>query len=190
MSKSDEATDADLVRATVAGNDAAFALLVTRHKDSIYCLLRRHTGHSDEAYEATQEAFIAAWRALERYDPQRPFYVWLRTIALNKARDRNRRRVVRRMVFGTEALDFAAAASAPDQTPGAEAQVLARQQLLRLEQAIGHLPIALKEPLLLVAFDGCTHSQAAEVLGLSVKAIEMRLYRARKMLAAHLGDDF
>lgn len=99
-----EASDSILARSAAAGDDRAFAVLVRRHKDGLYRLLRRYTGDADEAYEAVHEAFIAAWGALKRYDPQRPFGAWLRTIAINKARDRGRRMVVRRVIFGSGGL--------------------------------------------------------------------------------------
>ncbi|MEO8313321.1 MAG: RNA polymerase sigma factor [Pseudomonadota bacterium] len=189
MSADDADSDSALAQAAAAGSDQAFSRLVSRHKESLYQLLRRHTGNGDEAYEALQEAFIAAWRALNRYDGQRPFNVWLRTIALNKARDRNRRRLVRRIILGTSALDSPEALSTPDPTTDVEGEALAREQTARLDAELSRLPNHLKEPLLLVAFDGASHSEAADILGVSSKAIEMRLYRARKLLAARLDAD-
>lgn len=59
-----EASDTTLARLAAAGDDQAFNLLVRRHKESLYRLLRRYTGDADEAYEAAHEAFIAAWGAL------------------------------------------------------------------------------------------------------------------------------
>ena len=60
-----------LARLAAAGDDQAFNFLVRRHKESLYRLLRRYTGDADEAYEAVQEAFIAAWGALDRYEQMR-----------------------------------------------------------------------------------------------------------------------
>ena len=81
-----DTSDAALARRAVEGDDRAFSQLVQRHKDGLYRLLRRYTGDPDEAYEAAHEAFISAWSALGRFDPDRPFGAWLRTIAMNKAR--------------------------------------------------------------------------------------------------------
>ncbi|MEO8104285.1 MAG: sigma factor-like helix-turn-helix DNA-binding protein, partial [Betaproteobacteria bacterium] len=76
-----------------------------------------------------------------------------------------------------------------DPTLDVEGDELAREQTARLEAEISRLPTALKEPLLLVTFDDASHAEAAEILGVSVKTIEMRLYRARKLLAARLDKD-
>lgn len=183
------ASDSVLARSAAAGDDRAFSVLVGRHKDSLYRLLRRYIGDSDAAYEAVHEAFIAAWTALKRYDPERPFGAWLRTIAINKARDRGRRMVVRRMIFGSGGLEDSEALNAPDISADAEAIVLEDEQATRLDQAVARLPATLKEPLLLTAFEGLSQQDAAQILGVTVKTIETRVYRARKLLAAQLDAD-
>lgn len=184
-----EASDSILARSAAAGDDRAFAVLVRRHKDGLYRLLRRYTGDADEAYEAVHEAFIAAWGALKRYDPDRSFGAWLRTIAINKARDRGRRMMVRRLVFGARGLDDAEALATPDPAASAETGVLQDEAAARLGRAIARLPSALKAALLLTAFEGMSQQEAADVLKVSVKTIETRVYRARKLLGKDLALD-
>ena len=183
-----EASDAALAHLAATGDDRAFERLVRRHKDGIYRLLRRYTADPDEAYEAVQEAFIAAWKALDRYDPDRPFLTWLQTIAINKVRDRGRRTAVRRLFFGAAGLDGEAMA-AVDSGDAADQAVIDQQLARRLDLAIGQLPAALKEALLLTAFEGYSHEEAGGMLGVSAKTIETRAYRARKLLAQRLDDD-
>ena len=178
--------DEVLASRAAAGDDRAFNVLVRRHKEPLYRLLRRYTGDSDEAYEAAQEAFIAAWVALRRYDPRRPFVVWLRAIAINKARDRGRRMAFRRLLFGGGSLETGGTVGRPDPAVGPDRTIIDRQDQALLERAIARLPSALKEALVLTAFDGCSHQEAGEILGVSAKAIETRAYRARKILARGL----
>lgn len=184
-----EASDNELARRAAAGDDQAFTELVRRHKQSLYRLLRRYTGDPEDAYEAAHEAFIAAWGALKRYDPSRPFGAWLRTIAINKARDRGRRALVRRLLFGTKALEESEAMDVPDPASTAHEEVVARQRRGKLDREIAALPPQLREPLLLTAFDGLSQQEAGAVLGVSAKTIETRVYRARKLLAERLGAD-
>ena len=184
-----EASDNTLAGLAAAGDGRAFAVLVRRYKEPLYRLLRRYTADPDEAYEAVHEAFIAAWDALGRYDPSRPFGAWLRTIAINKARDRGRRMAVRRLIFGARGLDDARAASAADPAKAADSLVIADEEAKRLDQAIGRLPSSLKGPLLLTAFDGYSQIEAGKILGVSAKTIETRVYRARKLLAEQLGAE-
>ena len=181
--------DADLARLAAQGDDRAFAVLVRRHKEPLYRLLRRYTGDGDEAYEAAHEAFIAAWGALKRYDPNRSFGAWLRTIAINKARDRGRRMVVRRAIFGSKDLDDTEVLEKADPALGAEEDVLRTEQARRLDRAISRLPPALKEALILTAFEEFSQLEAAQMLGVSVKTIETRVYRARKILVDQLDPD-
>ena len=187
MTQGETISDADLARLAATGDDRAFSELVRRHKDPLFRLLRRYAGNPDDAYEAVQEAFIAAWGALDRYDPSRPFGAWLRTIAINKARDRSRRAVVRRLIFSSKTVDEAQALSVPDLTTAPDQSIADAEEARRLEQAISRLPAKLKEPLLLTAFDGYSQQGAADILCVSVKTIETRVSRARKMLSSELG---
>jgi RNA polymerase sigma-70 factor (ECF subfamily) len=177
-----ERSDPELAALAAGGDDPAFAELVRRHQDGLFRLLRRYLGSADEAQEAAHEAFVAAWRALKRYDPERPFAAWLRTIAINKARDRGRRRAVRRLVFGE-----AAGPEPADPAPGADQSLIERERLGRLERAIAALPAKLKEPLILTALEGLSQKEAGDLLGVSPKTVETRAYRARKLLAERLG---
>lgn len=183
--------DSDTVLASLAaaGDDRAFERLVRRHKEGIYRLLRRYLGNSDEAYEAAHEAFIAAWLAIGRFDTKRPFLAWLRAIAINKARDRGRRLAFRRLLFGGADLEENGALALPDPGALADQSVVDQQELAVLDRAIANLPTALKEPLLLTAFDGWSQQEAGEILGLSAKSIETRVHRARKALARSLDPE-
>jgi RNA polymerase sigma factor (sigma-70 family) len=186
VSSADDASDAVLASRAAEGDERAFEDLVRRHKEPLYRLLRRYTGDADEAYEAAHEAFIAAWAAIRRYDPQRPFLAWLRSIAINKARDRGRRMAFRRLLFGAEGLATDRALGARDPGALADEAVIDREDLAMLDHAIAALPPPLKEALLLTAFDGWSQQEAGDILGVSAKTIETRAYRARKRLAQTL----
>lgn len=180
MTQIDSPTDEALAARAARGDERAFSQLVQRHKEPLYRLLRRYTGNADEAYEAAHEAFIAAWRALGRYDPARSFGSWLRTIAINKARDRGRRMAVRRLLFGGSQTEVANVA---DSARPADQSLERAEALAALDRAIARLPAALKEALLLTAFDGLSQKEAGEILGVTAKTIETRVYRARRILA-------
>ena len=187
MSAAAEPSDTDLATAAAAGDDRAYSTLVTRHKTGLYHLLRRYLGNDDEAYEAVQEAFIATWSALPRYDPARPFGAWLRTIAINKARDRGRRIAVRRLIFGTQPFEDSAAHSSVDPAVAVDEAIVNSERLADLDRAIARLPLALRASLILTALEGRSQAEAGAILGLSAKSVETRAYRARKILATALG---
>lgn len=183
-----ESDDSVLARRAADGDDQAFSQLMRRHKGALHAFARRHVGDADAALDIVQETFVAAWKALGRYDPARAFPAWLRAIALNKCRDRGRRLLVRRLVLGERSIDARATTDYPDSAPGPEAALLDAQRAARLEAAIARLPDTLKEPLILTYLDGFSQQAAAEILQVSVKTVETRAYRARRRLAEMLGE--
>jgi RNA polymerase sigma factor (sigma-70 family) len=178
--------DASLAVAARQGDEAAFAALMRRHKGWLYQFIRRYVADRDDAYDVLQESFVSAWGALSRFDPERPFEAWLRHIALNKCRDRARRDAVRRAalrLFGFGGGDISAASVAPL----ADSTVAADHALHRLDAAIGKLPRQLKEPLVLTMLEGLSHKEAGALLGINAKAVETRVYRAKRQLASMLN---
>jgi RNA polymerase sigma factor (sigma-70 family) len=173
--------DAALVQQALAGRQQAYAALLARHREAVFRLARHHLCNDADALDIVQESFISAFAALARYDPARPLRGWLLRIALNKCHDFARRRTVRRLfAFARpidDALDVADPAPDPEQALGSAGQVAA------IRAAIAALPTQLKEPLILCAIEGLSQDEAARVLGLSRKAVETRIYRARQKLS-------
>lgn len=184
-----EEADGALARRALAGEARAFTLLMARHKAPLHRFARGYLGDDQAALEIVQEAFVAAWANLARYDPDRPFVPWLRRIALNKCRDWSRRRAVRRLVFGDRDLEAPEAQAQADPAPGAEAELIRGQKLAALRRAIDGLPLRLREPLVLTALEGMSQQEAADALDVTVKAVETRVRRARAKLALALGLD-
>lgn len=184
----DTDTDEQIAVAAKDGNREAFEFLVRRHKAGIYRFVRRYIGQGDDAYDILQNCFVSAWTGLARYDPARPFLPWLRVIALNKCRDFARRQKVRRLILKAFAAETQASetASPADAHDGLDTEV---ERLSRLDKAIARLPAFYKEPLLLTTVSGLSHIETAKELGTTPKAVEMRLYRARKMILSDLGPE-
>ena len=180
-----EDSDGALAARALQGDDAAFALLISRHKGWAYQFVRSYVGNSADAYDVLQETFFSAWRALSRYEQDRPFEFWLRRIALNKCRDRNRRETVRRLIGARSAGEDSD--EIQDPAPGPSAVTEGDQELRLLESHIAKLPRSLMEPLLLTALEGLSQEQAGKLLGISAKAIETKVYRARMRLSAVYG---
>lgn len=178
--------DTDERRAT-SGDPAAFSRLMTATKGDLYRLVVRYAGDPDEALDLVQDTYAAAWLSIRRYDAARPFGAWLRTIALNKCRDWSRRRRVRRLVRGVVGLDAPEAMRVGDPAPPAEDRLDDRRRMARLQAALETLPDGQRAPLLLSVLEGRSHSEIGDILGLSPKAVELRIARARRALLARLG---
>jgi len=132
-----------------------------------------------EVEDVTQAALVAAWRSLLDYDLRRPFASWACAIAANKARDWRRHRQRRRLWLDAEPLDSGAAAAVAD--AGQDPEMA--EALRRVAAALDRLPGHLREPLVLTAVSGLSYAEAAQALGISVKAAETRIRRARDQLA-------
>ncbi len=172
--------DSELVARALAGQQTAYSALLKRYREPVYRLARSHLGDESEALDVTQECFIAAFAALARYDPQRPFKAWILRIAINKCHDWRRRRMVRRLFTFARPLDEAAQVA--DLAPDPESVLAARGEADRLRAALADLPDKLKDPLLLCALEGLSQDEAAALLGVSRKTVETRIYRARQKL--------
>jgi RNA polymerase sigma-70 factor (ECF subfamily) len=187
VSAVEEPDDGTLALRAQAGDQRAFSQLMRRHKEPLYRFVRRYVGDADEAYDLLQESFTSAWKALKRYDQSRPFPTWLRRIALNKCRDWSRRRAVRAWLTKSDALDSPSGAKLADLGPTPEEALAERDALRALDAAVAALPRALKESLILTVLDGLPQQEVSELLGISRKAVELRVYRARRVLAQSLG---
>tara|TARA_R110002072_G_scaffold79082_1_gene182724 strand:- start:239 stop:826 length:588 start_codon:yes stop_codon:yes gene_type:complete len=173
----DNAVDVDLVTQAHNGRSQAFDLLMRRHSPMVVRYLTRLLGNMDDAQDAAQETFVALHRNLHRFDPSRAFVAWLFHIARNKGRDALRKRTAMRWLGSDDSMEhFASKAPAPD------IEVADRQTLEQVDGAIRDLPEGLKTPLLLSAIEGLTHAEIGTVMGLTPKAVEVRIYRARSRL--------
>jgi RNA polymerase sigma factor CnrH len=180
----DLAADAGLARAALDGDQSAYAKLMRRHREAVFRLARHHAGEESEALDITQETFIAAFAALRRFDCERPVRAWILRIALNKCRDWSRRRTVRRLLTFARPIDEAAAIADPGLDP--EAALRSSSAVAQIRREVQALPARLREPLILCAIEGMSQDEAAELLGVSRKTIETRIYRARQKLSALL----
>ena len=177
-------TDGELVVLSVAGRDGAFAELMARHRQAVFRLIRASVRDPEEALDLTQETFISAHLALARFDPERSMRAWLFAIAMNKCRDWGRKRAVRRFLrlggdLGAEAEQVA------DDVASIDDMASDRQELERVSRDIAALPTKLRETLILRTIEGLSQTETAAILGISEKAVETRLSRARSKLSSN-----
>lgn len=185
-----QATDADLVAVTLAGDTAAFAVLVERHQRRLYHALRRLIGDDGTAEEAVQDGFVRAWERLDRFDPARPFFPWLARISVNLWL--NRLRAARREhPFADTAADEAdndAPPSLADDTAPPESLAEAADVRSRVWQAVDRLAPDARRIVLLRHSLELSYDEICAATGLPMGTVKSRLSRARHELAAALGD--
>jgi RNA polymerase sigma-70 factor (ECF subfamily) len=173
VARSDEGA---LVERSQAGDRLAFEELVRRHADRLYAVMLRFVADADEAEEVTQEAFLRAWRSIDKFELRSRFFTWLYRIGINEAK----RRAERRPPAGTVgSIEDSPIEDAPDWSEMPEFR--AEQGDLRsvLEDAVRALPIEYRAPLILRDVEGLSTQEAAEVMELREAAFKSRLHRAR-----------
>ena len=183
MAEAGDSSESDLIAQVKSGGRRAFDRLVEPHAPRLLALARRMLASPSEAEEAVQNALASVWMNRRRLDASRSVGGYLTTVTLNKCRDRlRRRRAASFLGFGQGMEDIIAS----DDSPGPEDAVRDRRELARVQSEIERLPVRLREALVLVAIDGRSQREAAELLGVSEKTIETRIYRARNRLRESL----
>lgn len=172
-------SDLDQITRAAAGEAAAVRALVNRYSPGVLLLATRMLGDSAEAEDVTQETFIRAWKALANWEPRAKFSTWLHRVALNLCYDRLRKR---REVLPAELPDRADPALGPQDT------LDQTQRVKAVEAAIARLPERQSAALTLCALQGHSQSEAAEIMEVSVEALESLLARARRTLRTELLD--
>ncbi len=182
-------TDERLVELALDANDEAFERLVKRYQRRLTAFLSQLVGDVELAKELTQEAFIRAWSALERYDPTYRFSTWLFRIGHNLGIDHLRRRRLKTVPIIREDRE------------GAEVEVvlvdhakdpfghLKNSELSSaLREAIEALRPEYRELVLLRHFGGLSYQEIADLGGMPLGTVKNKLFRAHSVLRKELAS--
>ena len=173
----ERAAERTLVTAAQRGDAVAFAGLVRMHQRRAYAVARAIVTSHEDAEDAVQEAFLHAYRALDRFRPDQPFGAWLHRIVANAALDLTRRRKVR------EADELPETVASPFRDP-AEAGDLRT----RLRRALARLGDRQRAVIVLHDVEGFKHSEIGRMLGIPEGTARSDLHHARAFLRRVLGN--
>lgn len=175
-------SEAELVSRAKRGDETAFGRLVASHAEIAFRTAHLVVADAAEAEDAAQEAFVKAYRALDRFDETAPFRPWLLRIVGNTARNRRRARG-RRLGLQLRA----EAAADPRPAPSPEALVLEAERRRELLDAVNGLR---SEDRLVIGaryFLDLPEAEIAALAGIAPGTVKSRLFRARARLAEALG---
>jgi RNA polymerase sigma-70 factor (ECF subfamily) len=170
--------DGALVAAALGGNPEAFGTLVERYDRAVFHLAYRTLRDTEEARDATQEAFFKAYRSLRTFRPGAKFSTWIFAITYHGCCDR----LARRKRYSNDELPERA-----DSGPGPEQTAIALDEAARLRAAIEALPEKYRTVITLYHLQGKQYEEIAEVLGLPMGTVKTHLFRAKDQLRRLLG---
>ncbi len=171
--------DTDLVVRVGKGDRAAAQALMGRHLPAMLALARRMLSGQAEAEDCVQEAFLKVWTHAAKWQPGKAkFETWLYRVVLNQCYDRLRKKAPEPLEAAAEVAD---SADPPDR--GLEVADLAEA----VDAALKALPERQRAAVLLCHFQERGNSEAAEMLGISVEALESLLARGRRTLRLKLS---
>jgi RNA polymerase sigma factor (sigma-70 family) len=166
----------ELLARAIEGDHEAYAKLIRPYERLAYRVAAAVTGRNADAEEAMQNAFVKAYRSLNRFRVGAAFRPWLLRIVVNEAHNvlRAERRHARLATRAAEQHETA--------MPGADDAVIAREELETVLESLARLPDADRLALALRYFAELPDGEAAALVGTSKEAYRVRLVRARKRL--------
>lgn len=178
----DETPDDELVAAVAKGDELACRLLMERHLGRVVAVARRMMGNQADAEEVAQEVFLRVWTHAERWQPGKAqFGTWLYRVAANLCLDRLR--CLRPSVDIDEMPDLVSG------EPGPDARLEQDQLAARVEAALQQLPERQRLAIALSHYEGFSNIETAEILEVSVEAVESLLSRGRRQLRVLLATE-
>lgn len=181
-------TDLQLVRKVRRGDRAAFDLLVIKYQSRVAAIISRYIYDSQDVMDLTQESFVKAYRAMDRFRGDSAFYTWLYRIAVNTAKNylESRARRPQGSADSSDAENYDEGGRLRDiATPE---RLLQREQLQQaLQGAIAALPEELRSAFLLREYDGLSYDDIARILECPIGTVRSRIFRARDAVDRHLG---
>jgi RNA polymerase sigma-70 factor (ECF subfamily) len=178
--------DLPLWQALQQGNDGALDTLMERHSGGLFRFIYRYVLNEEDARDLLQETFVRAYFKKSQFQPRARISTWLYRIALNLCRDHARSRVTKESKltesFAMPREDIVSNTATPSDLASTE------EEISLLERAIQRLPDDLRTALIMVALEEKPQEECAQVLGISRKAVETRVYRARQLLRQRLSS--
>jgi RNA polymerase sigma-70 factor, ECF subfamily len=176
--------DAELMLRLKNGEDWILNELMTRWQQPLVAFIYRYIGHKTDALDLAQETFVRVYETRQRYTIQAKFSTWLFAIAGNLCRNhlrwRQRRGESVPESWDTEDARLAESLRSPDDSP--DDAIIRSESISIIKEVVSRLPHDLRTVILLYEYQGLSYEEISSVLGCSIKAVEMKLYRARKLL--------
>lgn len=185
----DDPDRTDMAR-LVAGHDAALNDLMERHAEKLFHYLVRSLQNEEDAADLAQETFVRVYQNRAKFDASHKFTTWLYVIATNLVKSRYRYRTRHPQVSldaENEATGESFRENVAEDRPSPSESLQGTERAEAVRKAVGQLPDELRTPLILSEYEELSHAEIGAILDCTPKAVETRIYRARKLLRENLG---
>ena len=180
----DEISNAELVRKSQFGDKAAFEQLVIRHQELVFSLAYKLTGNREMANDVAQEAFVRAWKAIEKFRGDSTFSTWIYRITVNTAWTLRKKA----KKHNTLNIDDTYEPIVIDEKKDPELVAINSDLSSVLINALDKIPIEQRIIVELKNIEGRSHKEIADYLDISVTAAKVRLHRAHQKLRQILEE--
>jgi len=179
-------SDEQIVERALTGDADAFGEIVSRWERRIFALAYGMLGREEDARDATQETFLAAFRNLRGFRGEAKVSSWLHRIAVNQCITRQRRAKVRNeAALEDEELKDASSFAAPIEiSPSRLAE--GSEKIIAVRRAVNALPLELRQVVVMKEFEELTFREIADALDLPLSTVKSRLYTALRQLQMRL----
>lgn len=183
-----EDADTALMLRLQSGEDLALNELMAKWQKPLAHFIYRYIGNESDALDLAQETFVRVFESRHRYKAKAKFSTWLFTIASNLSRNyiRWQKRHPTVAFDAPESSSVMQTSASGDRSPAESAE--AHDSSAAVKREIHKLPHDLRTAVLLFEYENMSHDEISRVLRCSAKAVETRLYRARKILREALSD--
>jgi RNA polymerase sigma-70 factor (ECF subfamily) len=184
-------SDVEVVRRCRGGDERAYRELIERYRRPLYSLAMRMLRSEQDAEDLAQETFVRMFRALDRYDPSRPFAAWLFTIATRLCIDHLRRRRIRPISLTQRDAESDQDREIDIEDPGLKPDELAahEEEARHAQTLIDSLPPHYRIVVMLRHQQDLSYEEIAEALSLPLGTVKARIHRARALLKVRLEGE-
>jgi RNA polymerase sigma-70 factor (ECF subfamily) len=174
--------DFELIERFKGGDTSAFEEIVLTYQDKIYSLCRYMLGNAHDAEDAAQDAFLKAYQALPKFQPEASLYTWLYRIATNTCIDYKRKPIFFESLFGSSEEGGRLAHDRASDAPSPEKLYQSKQIGEALREILGKLSPKLRAIIILKEIEELSYEEIADALEISMGTVKSRIARAREEL--------
>jgi RNA polymerase sigma-70 factor (ECF subfamily) len=180
--------DAELIKRALNGEQWAYEQLLTRYQKTVFHIIVKIIRNPEDARDLIQETFMRAFNTLETYRSEYRFSTWLCKIAANCSIDYLRKKKIKAysMDKPLETSDGTVEVELQDDSANPEEDLLRKQRIVSIEEAIESLPPKYKEVIIYRHQDDKSYEEIARIMNLPIGTVKARIFRARELLKKRL----